>query len=283
MSHYTSFALAGAGGLGSFVAQHLAAVPGVSLRVLSRSNETKIPEGAELKVIDYDSKESLAEALKGVEVVISTLNGAGFAAQPALAKAAIKAGGVKLFVPSEFGNATAQYTDGPLFGKTQFQQLLKSIGLDYLLVHNGPFLDTTFNSFLGFDWENNQVNILGSGTNPIPFTTQNDVARFLAHILTTATPSTLANKTLKIQADTISFLSAVSLFEETHPGRKIEVTHTSHEEAKEFIEKHEGLESLLAWLKLSWDLETAPREEETDNALWREWNPTKAREVIAAL
>lgn len=45
-------------------------------------------------------------------MVISTLNGAGFAAQPALAKAAAKAGGVKLFVPSEFGNPTAHLTDG---------------------------------------------------------------------------------------------------------------------------------------------------------------------------
>lgn len=62
-------------------------------------------------MVDYSSEDDLAAALEGVQVVISALNGAGFAAQPTLAKAAKRAG-AKLFVPSEFGNDTRALTDG---------------------------------------------------------------------------------------------------------------------------------------------------------------------------
>ncbi|ORY58674.1 hypothetical protein BCR35DRAFT_326838 [Leucosporidium creatinivorum] len=280
---YTTFALAGAGGLGSYIAEHLAAAPGTTVKVLSRTSDKQVPKGAELKVVDYDSEDSLVEALKGVEVVISTLNGAGFAAQPALAKAAAKVGGVKLFVPSEFGNPTAHLTDGPLFGKTQFQQLLKSLGFDVLLVHPGPFLDTVYNPHVGFDWNTGTVNIIGKGDNPIPLTTRNDIGRFLAHALTTFPASDLANKTYHLQGDVLSFNGAVALYEATHPGKKITVDYTSREETEEYIKEHPGLASVLQYLRLSWDVEAAPREEETANGLWREWNPTKAREVITKL
>lgn len=50
MSPYTSFALAGPGGIGSFIAEHLAAAPGASLKILTRNADTKAPTGAEVKV-----------------------------------------------------------------------------------------------------------------------------------------------------------------------------------------------------------------------------------------
>jgi uncharacterized protein YbjT (DUF2867 family) len=56
--------------------------------------------GATIVAVDYDSPSSLAEALKGVEVVVSALGGAGLrASQTPLANAAKKAG-VQLFIPS---------------------------------------------------------------------------------------------------------------------------------------------------------------------------------------
>jgi len=54
--------------------------------------------GATIRSVDYDSPSSLATALEGVEVVISTLAGGGVAAQVPLAEAS-KAAGVQLFVP----------------------------------------------------------------------------------------------------------------------------------------------------------------------------------------
>ena len=97
-SHYTSFAVAGnAGRIGTLITKALIA-QGARVVVLSRSDAT-VPAGATFRKTDYADKASVAAALSGVEVVVSALSGGGFAAQPALANAAKKAG-VKLFVPS---------------------------------------------------------------------------------------------------------------------------------------------------------------------------------------
>lgn len=122
--------------------QHLAS-SGASVTILSRSTDTKAPAGAKVVSVDYASESSLVSAVSNVEVVISTLSGGGFAVQPALAQASKKAG-VKLFVPSEFGIDTTLITQGFLLGKKNFHQALRDLGLPYLLVSNGPFLDTVF-------------------------------------------------------------------------------------------------------------------------------------------
>jgi len=96
---FASFAVAGgAGGLGSLITKELLA-QGAKVVVLSRSASTAVPEGAIVRAVDYTDKDSLVNALSGVEVVVSALNAGGFPSQPALADAA-KAAGAKLFVPS---------------------------------------------------------------------------------------------------------------------------------------------------------------------------------------
>lgn len=72
---------------------------------------------------------SLESALQGVQVVISTLRISGAALQPALAKAAKRAG-ASLFVPSEFGNPTSGKEDHPFFGaKARLHAFHKEIPL----------------------------------------------------------------------------------------------------------------------------------------------------------
>lgn len=115
----------------------------MSIRVLSRSQDAKVPQGVEVVVVDYNSKSSVEKALDGIEVVISTLFGEGIGHQNTLAKAA-KLQGVKLFVPSEFGNDTSLYPEGPLSWKFKTQELLREIGLPYVAVYNGMFTDFIF-------------------------------------------------------------------------------------------------------------------------------------------
>jgi hypothetical protein len=52
--------------------------------------------------LDVSNAESLKKAFTGVDVVVSTISGGGFAVQGNLLTAA-KEAGVKRFVPSEFG------------------------------------------------------------------------------------------------------------------------------------------------------------------------------------
>jgi hypothetical protein len=113
----------------------------------------------ELVAVDYNNPSTLEAALKGVDVVVSTLcvvyivaddltlshwpsAGGGFAQQPALAKAA-KASGVKLIVPSEWGgNTLDEPAESFLRGKRDFRESLPGLGLPYLAVFTGPFSDT---------------------------------------------------------------------------------------------------------------------------------------------
>ena len=96
---FSSFAVAGgAGGLGSLITKELLA-QGAKVTVLSRSETTKVPEGASVRAVDYSNAEDLVKALEGHDVLVSALNAGGFPSQPALVDAAKKAG-IKHVVPS---------------------------------------------------------------------------------------------------------------------------------------------------------------------------------------
>lgn len=167
--------------------KHLTAEVGISIRILSRSSSKKAPPGVEVVTVDYSSETSIIHALRGIEVVISTMNPKGLAAQDLLAKASKKAG-IKLFVPSEFGADTTSMREGPESHKYRTHQLLRLLDLPYVLMFNGVFADDTlgrefiivsvkFQSFdtqlgtspaeFGFDWPNRNADIVGKGDTPV--------------------------------------------------------------------------------------------------------------------
>jgi hypothetical protein len=80
-----------------------------------QGSKTTIEGDAKVITVDYSNKESIKSALSGVDVVICTLSGMALGLQAEIAEAAIEAG-VKLFVPSEFGNSSEGETEG-IWGK----------------------------------------------------------------------------------------------------------------------------------------------------------------------
>jgi hypothetical protein len=79
-----------------------------------------------------------------VDVVISTASGPVVPKQQGLAVAA-KAAGVKLFVPSEFGDPTDKATQGELFLiKRALHDKLKELDLPYSLFFTGMWIDYIF-------------------------------------------------------------------------------------------------------------------------------------------
>ncbi|GAA5940460.1 hypothetical protein JCM10213_007539 [Rhodosporidiobolus nylandii] len=288
MPHLQHVAVAGAGNIGSFIVSSLLA-EGFTVTVLSRSSEKAVPTGASLKVVEYASPKSLEKALNGVAVVVAAVT--DFGAQEALVRASKKVG-VQLFVPSEFGNTSNRLSpaDHPaLYGKTKIQQLLKEVALPALLVFNGPFTDTVFSPFLGFDFEARKVNIVGDGNTPISFTTRADVGRFLAHHLGTLTSSTLPSATspaiLRIEGDRKTFREAVALYEATHSG-KVEVTHTAVADGEKVAKDIEGdfVRSIITYLLLSWEKgATVDDGEGLSNPSWPEWQPKTVEEVLKEL
>ena len=90
--------------------------------------------------VDYSKKESIKNALTGVDVVISTISGTALSLQADIAAAA-KEAGVKLFVPSEFGNISEGETEGIFGEKAVIQTQLKAVGIPYTTFSTGPFAD----------------------------------------------------------------------------------------------------------------------------------------------
>ncbi|GEM08183.1 nmrA-like domain containing protein [Rhodotorula toruloides] len=149
---------------------------------------------------------------------------------PFLSAKAAKEAGVKLFVPGEFGNPTTNIEQAEvhpiMYGKKQIQDLLKSVGLPTLLVFNGPFSDTTFNAFLGFDAATGRIRLVGKGDTPISWTTRLDVARFLAHYLSTLTsfPSASESAVLRIEGDRKTYSEVVDIYCRLQPDQNVQVS-----------------------------------------------------------
>ena len=101
--------------------------------------------GARIAVVDYGSAESLKNAVTGADVVISTVTHSALQVQHLLAEQA-KAAGVKLFVPSEFGDATTdhQNAEGIFLIKQSIHHKCKELDLPYALFFTGPGSDYVF-------------------------------------------------------------------------------------------------------------------------------------------
>ncbi|KAJ7238958.1 hypothetical protein C8J57DRAFT_1727516 [Mycena rebaudengoi] len=163
--------LGASGDLGGFLVKAIAEHPKanrVSLRILTRpSSAEKAQEvvarhsslAGTIHPVDYAAptvQSDLGQALKGVDIVISTVGDdsgrrakdvahtgllPGFIAQDQVAKAA-KEAGVKLFVPSEYGSPSHSIPrdSGPfVLGKLYHHDLLRELGLPSLLVYAGMF------------------------------------------------------------------------------------------------------------------------------------------------
>ncbi len=90
--------------------------------------------------VDYSNEASIKYALTGVDVVISTVPIPALNVQGKVAAAAREVG-VKLFVPSEFGNITEEATEGIPGVKANVQGQLKALGLPYAAFYTGSFAD----------------------------------------------------------------------------------------------------------------------------------------------
>jgi len=287
MSGYKTFAVAGAGNLGKIIVEELAKLKkegAVSaIKVLTRSADTHadlVALGVEPLTVDYTSASSLSAALKGLDVLISTLGGAALGLQVPLATAA-KEAGVKLFVPSEFGNVSLGASGGIFAGKENVRLKLLDLGLPYAVFYTGPFPDMVFTPALGFDTANGKATIGPNGDALMSWTARVDVASFLAHVLTSLPPSKLENSIWRVEGERTSF-NAIFAGYEARTGTKINATYTPKEVLEANIKANPfDIKSvlLLQWSEGGGVVGTP---EEVSNAVWPEWKPTKALDALGA-
>ena len=146
--------LAGATGmLGSRIAHHLLALPGASVRLLVRDRTVKkealeplVSRGAELVEGDLADPASLDRATRGVDVIISAVQGGPDVivdGQVALAEAG-KANGARRMLPSDYALDLFEATPGEhaMFDmRARADARIASIGLEQVNVLQGAFMD----------------------------------------------------------------------------------------------------------------------------------------------
>ncbi|EJD37903.1 NAD(P)-binding protein [Auricularia subglabra TFB-10046 SS5] len=217
-SSYKLFVVAGTGPLGSAIATELHKL-GATVVFFTRGGSSNTPEGIPSKVVDYSNVDALAEALKGVHVVVSTVSGGGFKTQPILADAAKKAG-VKLFVPSEFGARPRNVPDDNILGyKETFLRHLKSLGLPYTIYDTGLFADIPLSVIPSIlDLTKKKFTIVGKGETKISLASRPDIGHFVAYSLTHLPPSQLEGAHYNIVGSRLTFREMLAVWEKKYGG-----------------------------------------------------------------
>ncbi|KAH9037642.1 NAD-P-binding protein [Lactarius pseudohatsudake] len=263
MSGYKNFAVVGAGAIGSFIVRQL-----LVEKAAGTGSKTTVDPAAKLIPVDYLNKESVKKALTGVDVVVSAISGTALDLQPRIAQAA-KEVGVKLFVPSEFEGLTKGETEGFFGGKAKIQEQLKAIGIPYALFYTGGFADYLWIPFLDLDVTSGKVSVGSDGSNPMPFTSRLDIARYLSYVLTHLPADQLKNRCFTIMGDTKS-LNEIFKEYEAKTGKKLEVTYIPVSELDARLASNP--QDIFAFIHKVWA--TMGRWEKTDNHLYPDWNPS---------
>ena len=187
--------LVGATGmLGSRIAHHLLALPNVRVRLLVRSQGSKaevieplVDGGAELIEGDLSDAASLDRATRGVDVIVSAVQGGRDVivdGQVALARAG-KANGVRRILPSDYALDLFKATPGEhaMFDmRVEADQRIAAIGIEQVNILQGAFMDMFLPGHGAIDADAGTISFFGDGDRPIEVTSVEDTARMIARV-----------------------------------------------------------------------------------------------------
>ena len=182
---------------------------GFQVTALTRQGSThNLPPSVRVAPVDYDSLESLTEALRGHDAVVSTIASAALAKQLLLVEAAAAAQ-VKRFIPSEFGSNTVNEKSAklPSYGdKVAVQNALRKHAADgtlsYTTVINGPFLDWGITVGFIMNLKAKSINLWDGGHRVFSTTTLNTIGKAVAGVL--SHPDETKNRPVFVQDTAVS-------------------------------------------------------------------------------
>jgi hypothetical protein len=140
------------------------------------------------------------EALKDIDVFVCAQAASAGPLQPQAAQAASKAG-VKLFVPSDWGNDVHERQGGWYEVQKAAHRAAVAEGLPTASFFCGMWISALL--WFGFDLPNGKINLAGDGKAMIGITSTEDVGRFVAHALTTFSQEKLRGGKFYLQGDYI--------------------------------------------------------------------------------
>lgn len=209
-------AVAGAtGNLGNRIVKALL-TQGAEVIALSRdgADEEKVSSlrtlGAEVMLVDPSDVESVSKALKGMDCVVSALQGLHdviVVAQTVLLEAALKAG-VPRFIPSDFsvdfrGRPEGENRNFDL--RSEFHQTLDKAPIATTSIFNGAFTDILTYNVPFFDSKNKIVGYWDDPDWHVDFTSMDDTAAYTAACaLDVGTPKALCIASFQVSANDLA-------------------------------------------------------------------------------
>ncbi|KAL6863606.1 NAD(P)-binding protein [Trichoderma novae-zelandiae] len=281
---FKNIALAGASGnVGKVLLPALLAANKFTVTVLRRassssSSSSTFPDGVKVVDVDFSSVDSLAAALAGQDVLVSTVGTAALKdEQKKLVDAAVAAG-VKRVLPSEYGcdlhNELAAKL--PVFApKVEVARYLedkaRTTPLTYTFVYTGPFLDWGLQNNFIFRSAGSKPALYDGGNTVFSTSTLDAVARAVVAVL--SKPEETKNRAVRIQSVAISQARLLAIAKEVAPERdwqpevvKLDdVTRAADERLAKGLFDHETFTPYL--LRAINDERYGPRFETLDNEL----------------
>ncbi|KAJ2460855.1 hypothetical protein GGF42_000569 [Coemansia sp. RSA 2424] len=167
-----------------------------------------------VRAIDYEEEDEsdLVAALQGQQVVISLLAPSPIATQvqTTVFRAALKAGGVKWFLPSEFGldlDVPAIRQSIMFAGKLAMRHDIEASDMAYTYIVTGAFAELFVIPFHDWDTANRTIVVPDSGNKgqtKISFSTRRDIAQYTVAVLRRF--DQFKNKTVRVASFTASYI-----------------------------------------------------------------------------
>lgn len=198
---------------------------------------------------DLFDQQSLTEACKNVEIIVSAIKGSSsdqtnlyredivLSGQLNLLEAAIN-NNVKKFVPSDYSVDYFKLDLGDNYNldfRIKFAELLKQSGLEYTFILNGAFTEVQLSPFAKlFDFEVGTFSYWGDGEQLCDFTTYDDTAKYIAEAI--ADPQ-MVNEALKVAGDVLTMKQLLAIFEQVKGKKLVEKRLGSVDDLKVWIAK----------------------------------------------
>lgn len=213
----------------------------VTLLTRNRTSLGELQSGVKVAEVDYDSVDSVASALHGIDAVVSTVSMAAIPNQKTSIEAAIQAG-VRRFIPADYGalNHDPACRHFALYaGLVVIQDILDDKAqaglLEYTRFAVGAFLEYTTGQLL-LDIENRSVELVDDGTHPFSTTSVDSVGKAIAGAL--LVPEETKNKVVFVQDAALTQAQVLRIAKgQVSHGDEWTETHISGEEAVRRAEK----------------------------------------------
>ena len=179
------------GFLGTAVVEQLVKA-GFIVTILTRSQASlkDVPSGVSVVEVNYDSPDSITNALKGQDVLVNTANSGAIAGQKPIIDAAITAG-VKRYVPADYGSFTTDPEAQKLavmMPMADIQYYLKNKAaegeIEWTVFQTGAFLDMVVGLVpLAFDAATKSIQWYDDGEAKFSTTTLTTIGKAIAAAL----------------------------------------------------------------------------------------------------